>query len=90
MSDESKLKRIISGKEKISEWLEKISNGFTNSANLRNKAIANSDSTDFDPLEDKSAQDEDQDDQMYATGDDTTANAEVASRPTVVLECPGW
>ncbi|MFS9592215.1 DUF3150 domain-containing protein [Enterobacter hormaechei] len=90
MSDESKLKRIISGKEKISEWLEKISNGFTNSANLRNKAIASSDSTDFDPLEDKSAQDEDQDDPIDATADDTTTNTVVASQPTVELECPGW
>ena len=90
MSDESKLKRIISGKEKIAEWLEKISNGFTNSSNLRCKAITSSHSPDFDPFEVNSVQEDSQDDSVDEHDDDTPVNDVVPSQPYVELECPGW
>lgn len=90
MSDESKLKRIISGKEKIAEWLEKISNGFTNSSNLRGKAITSSHSPDFDPFEVNSVQEDSQDDSVDEHDDDAPVNEVVPSQPYVELECPGW
>lgn len=90
MSDESKLKRIISGKEKIAEWLEKISNGFTNSSNLRGKAITSSHSHDFDPFEVNSVQEDSQDDAVDEHDDDAPVNEVVPSQPYVELVCPGW